>query len=134
MYTFLANLVLIVHLAFVVFVLFGGLLVWKRRWIAWFHLPAAAWGITAEFIGWTCPLTLLENWLREQGGETGYQAGFVAEFLLPILYPDDPTHDVQHTLGSIVVASIISMYCWVWLRSKVALVKDNSGHRESAEM
>ncbi len=85
MYPFLANLTLIDHLTFVVFVLFGGLLVWKRRWVAWFHLPAAAWGIAAEFSGWTCPLTLLENWLREQGGETAYQAGFVAEYLLPIL-------------------------------------------------
>jgi len=135
MYPFLANLVLIVHLTFVVFVLlFGALLVWKRRWIAWFHLPAAAWGITVEFSGWTCPLTLLENWLREQAGETGYRAGFIAEYLLPILYPNDPTHDVQHTFGTIVVASIISVYGWLWLRSRVAFVKDNPGRRERTEM
>jgi len=134
MYTFLANLVLIVHLTFVIFVLFGALLVWRRRWIAWFHLPAAAWGIAVEFSGWTCPLTILENWLREQGGEIGYQASFIAEYLLPILYPPDPTHEVQHTIGTFVVASIVSMYGWLWLRSRVAIVKENSGHRERTEM
>jgi len=134
MYPFLANLVLIVHLTFVLFVLFGALLVWKRRWIAWFHLPAAAWGITVEFSGWTCPLTLLENWLREQAGETEYHASFIAEYLLPILYPNDSTHDVQHTFGTIVVASIISVYGWLWLRSRVAFVKDTPGRRERTEM
>jgi hypothetical protein len=134
MYSFLANLILIVHLTFVVFVLFGGLLVWKKRWIAWFHLPAAAWGIAVEFSGWTCPLTVLENWLREQGGEAGYQASFVAELLLPILYPDDLTHEVQHTLGTLVVASIVSMYCWLWIRSRVALVREESGQEERTEM
>ena len=134
MYLFLANLVLMIHLAFVVFVLFGGLLVWKRRWVAWFHLPAAVWGSTVEFLGWTCPLTLLENWLREQAGETGYHASFVSEYLLPILYPNDLTHDVQHTIGTFVVITIISMYGWLWRRSRVELVKENSVRRERIEM
>lgn len=134
MYLFLSNLVLTIHLAFVIFVLFGGLLVWKWRKIAWVHLPAAVWGSTVEFSGWTCPLTLLENWLREQAGETGYHAGFVSEYLLPVLYPNDLTHDVQHSFGTIVVITIISMYGWLWYRSRVELVKENPVRRESPEM
>ena len=77
MYSLLADLVLVVHLAFVVFVLCGGLLVLKWRWIAWLHLPAAVWGAVVEFTGWICPLTPLENWLRVQGGETGSQDDFI---------------------------------------------------------
>ena len=120
-YLLLANLVLMFHLTFVVFVLFGGLLVWRWRWLVWLHLPAATWGATVEFSGWVCPLTLFENWLREQAGETGYQSGFVADFLLPILYPNDLTRDSQLMLGMVVVAFIISMYGWVWRRSKVTV-------------
>ena len=118
MYPLLADLVLIVHLAFVIFVLCGWLLVWRWRWIAWLHLPAAAWGTTVEFSGWVCPLTLFENWLREQAGETGYQSGFVADYLVPILYPNDLTHDFQHMLGTGVVVIIISMYVSLWRRSQ----------------
>lgn len=120
-YLLLANLVLMFHLTFVVFVLFGGLLVWRWRWLVWLHVPAATWGATVEFSGWVCPLTQVENWLREQAGETGYQSGFVADYLLPILYPDDLTRDFQLMLGMVVVAFIISMYGWLWCRSKVTV-------------
>ena len=76
MYPCLADLVLCIHAGFVVFVLCGGLLALKWRWIAWLHLPAAAWGAVVEFTGWICPLTPLENWFREQDGETPYRSGF----------------------------------------------------------
>jgi len=116
MYPLLADLVLIVHLAFVIFVLCGGLLALKWRWIAWFHLPAAAWGALVEFTGWICPLTPLENWLRAQGGEAGYEQDFTTRYLLPILYPGDLTRDVQLMLGTIVLAINISVYGWLWRR------------------
>jgi hypothetical protein len=118
MYPLLANLVLIVHLAFVVFVLCGGLLILKWRWIAWLHLPAAVWGAVVEFTGWICPLTPLENWLREQAGQTGYRSDFVAYYLLPVLYPGDLTRDVQLMLGTVVLAINISVYGWLWRRTQ----------------
>ena len=93
MYLLLADLVLIIHLAFVIFVLCGGLLVLRWRWIAWLHLPAVVWGAVVEFTGWICPLTPLENWLRAQGGETTYRSDFIAQYLLPVLYPEDLTRD-----------------------------------------
>ncbi len=114
MYQPLADLVLIVHLGFVVFVLFGGLLVLRWRWIAWLHLPAAVWGAVVEFSGWICPLTPLENWLRAQGGEIGYEQDFIARYLLPILYPGDLTRDLQLLLGTVVVVLNAAVYWWLW--------------------
>src|SRR5262245_47138486 len=99
MYPLLADLVLIAHLAFVVLVLCGRLLVRKWRWIARLGLPAVVWGAVVEFTGWICPLTPLENWLRVQGGEAGYEDDFMTHYLLPILYPADLTRNIQMLLG-----------------------------------
>ena len=118
MYPLLANLVLIVHLAFVVFVLCGGLLVLRWRWIAWLHLPAAVWGAVVEFTGWICPLTPLENWLREQDGEIPYSSDFIAQYLLPVLYPGDLTRGLQLLLGTGVVILNAVMYWWLWQRTQ----------------
>ena len=114
MYSLLADLALIVHLAFVVFVLCGGLLVLRWRRIAWLHLPAVVWGAFVEFSGWICPLTPLENWLREQGGESVYHSDFIAQYLLPVLYPGDLTRDLQLLLGTGVVVLNTVMYWWLW--------------------
>jgi hypothetical protein len=114
MYPLLADLALIVHLAFVVFVLCGGLLVLRWRWIAWLHLPAVAWGAIVEFTGWICPLTPLENWLRAQGGDTSYRSDFIAQYLLPALYPGDLTRDLQLLLGTGVVVLNTAVYWWLW--------------------
>ena len=117
-YSWLADLILCMHAGFVFFVIFGGLLVLRWRWIAWLHLPAAMWGAVVEFSGWVCPLTPLENWLRQQAGETGYRSDFVAYYLLPVLYPDDLTRDVQLMLGTAVLAINISVYGWLWRRTQ----------------
>src|SRR5580765_1724124 len=114
MYAFLADLVLVVHLAFVVFVLGGGLLTLKWRWIAWLHLPAALWGAIVEFTGWICPLTPLENWLRVQDGETPYSSDFIAQYLLPVLYPGDLTRNIQLLLGTVVIVLNVAVYWWIW--------------------
>ena len=114
MYIFLADLVLIVHLAFVVFVLGGGLLMLKWRWIAWLHLPAALWGAVVEFTGEICPLTPLENWLRAQDGEIPSSSDFITQYLLPILYPGDLTRGIQWLFGSVVVIVNSAVYWWIW--------------------
>lgn len=114
MHTFLADLVLIVHLAFVVFVLLGGLLVLRWRWIAWLHLPAVAWGAGVEFTGWICPLTPLENWLRAQGGEFGYEGDFLARSILALLYPEALTYDIRVVLGIVVLLVNSLVYGGLW--------------------
>src|SRR5512146_3503694 len=83
----LADAVVAVHLAFVAFVLLGGLLAIRWPRLAWVHLPCAAYGAAIEIGGWICPLTPLENVLRHRAGEAGYTGGFVEHYLLPVLYP-----------------------------------------------
>jgi len=114
MYQLLADLVVIIHLVFVLFVLCGGLLVLRWRWVAWFHLPAIAWGTFVEFSGWICPLTPLENWLRMQGSEAAYTGDFIARYLLPILYPAALTHEVQVVFGTLVLVVNLAIYGWLW--------------------
>jgi len=110
----LAEVVVVVHFAFVLFVIFGGLLVLRRRWIMWLHLPAAIWGALIEFAGWICPLTPLEKWLRKQGGLGGYEGSFVEHYILAILYPRGLTRPVQVALGLLVIGVNAWVYWKVW--------------------
>ncbi len=117
MYVFLADLVVVIHLAFVVFVLCGGLLALRWRRLIWLHLPAAVWGAVVEFAGWICPLTPLEQWLRVYGGETlynSYNSDFVTQYVLPMLYPGNLTRDLQFLFGTIVIALNGIVYGWLW--------------------
>ena len=109
----LADLVAVLHFFFVLFVVLGGLLVLRRRGLAWLHLPAAAWGAWTEFAGWVCPLTHVENWLRRRGGLEAYEADFVARYLLPVLYPTALTRELQWGLGAAVVIVNAALYAWV---------------------
>jgi Protein of Unknown function (DUF2784) len=98
-----ADVTVLVHLAFVLFVVLGGLLAARWPSVAWVHLPAAAWGAWVELAGWVCPLTPLENWLRTQGGGTAYASSFVEHYLMPLLYPAVLTRETQYTLGVLVL-------------------------------
>lgn len=118
MYGFLADAVVLVHFGFVLFVVLGGFLVLRWRWLAWLHLPAAAWGALIEFAGWICPLTPLELWLRRTGGEAGYSGGFIEHYLLPVLYPAALTREVQIALGLGVLAVNLIAYALVWQRKR----------------
>ena len=102
-YGFLADLVVTIHLAFVVFVAGGGLLTFRWTRVAWIHVPAMAWGVLIEWMGWVCPLTPLENWLRVRAGGGGYEGQFVEHHLLPVLYPAALTRDWQVGLGLLVL-------------------------------
>lgn len=105
-----ADAVLVVHLAFVAFVVLGGFLAWRRPWIAWLHLPAAVWGAYAELTATICPLTPLENALRARSGQAGYQGGFVEHYLMPILYPAGLTPSHQIWIGAFVVILNLLVY------------------------
>ena len=109
-----ADLVLVLHLAFVLFVVAGGLLVMKWPALIWLHLPAVAWGAFIECSGWICPLTPLENELRTLAGATTYSADFVAHYLLPLLYPAELTRHTQLILGTIVIGVNVAVYGWFW--------------------
>jgi uncharacterized membrane protein YhhN len=94
-----ADVVLVVHFAFVLFVVLGGLLVLRWPRLAWIHVPVALYGAVIELVGFVCPLTPLENWLRQQGGESGYAGGFVEHYVTAVLYPAGLTREVQVGLG-----------------------------------
>jgi hypothetical protein len=117
LYGLLADLVVLVHFAFVLFVILGGFLVARRRRVMPFHLAAAIWAALIEFSGWICPLTPLENQLRAKSGSDGYDSDFVAHYILPILYPDGLTRETQITLGAMVIVINLGIYAWV-LRHK----------------
>lgn len=104
LYRLLADAVVVIHGLFIVFVLAGGFLAWRWRWVAALHLPSALWGILIEYGGWICPLTPLENSLRTRAGDAGYSGGFVEHYLLPAIYPAGLTPRVQVVLGSAVLA------------------------------
>jgi hypothetical protein len=116
----LADLVVVFHLGFVLFVCVGGLLALRWPRVLWVHLPAALWGIWVEFSSTVCPLTPLENHLRRLGGEAGYSGGFIAHYILPVLYPAGLSRPVQIGLGIFVGMLNVTIYLYVlvWRRRK----------------
>ena len=114
----LADLVVLLHFLFVAFVVFGGLLALRWPRIVWLHAPAAVWGVFIEFTGWICPLTPLENRLREAAGESTYEGDFVARYILPTLYPEGLTRGHQLMLGAIALAINGAIYAVVLRRHR----------------
>lgn len=114
MHAWLADLVLVAHLLFIVFVVAGALLLFRWPRLVWLHLPAAAWGVVIEWTGWICPLTPLENALRRAAGEAGYGGSFVERYLLPVIYPAGLTPTVQFVLGAVVLVFNVAVYAAWW--------------------
>ena len=120
----LADIVVVVHLLFVVFVVFGGLLALRWRRAAWIHVPAAVWGAVVEFTGWYCPLTPLENRLRERAGGATYDSDFIGRYALPLLYPEGLTREAQIALGGVAVGINALVYIIVVARARRGLPAD----------
>lgn len=120
-YRVLADLVMAIHLAFVLFVAFGGLLVIRwRRW-AWLHVPAVIWGALMELAGWICPLTPLENHYRRLGGDKGYAGGFINQYITPVLYPEGLTRRDQVVIGLLVLVincMVYGLVLRIWWKSR----------------
>lgn len=116
LYGTLAVMVVVFHLAFIVFVTFGGLLAVRWRRAPWLHLPAAFWGTMVELTGGVCPLTPLENRLREAAGSGAYPGSFIEHYLLAIVYPSGLTPRIQWGLGIAVALLNVATYAWVWRR------------------
>ena len=119
-YRLLADFVLVVHAAFVVFVMLGGLALLRWPRLAWVHLPVVIWGAGIEFTGGICPLTPLENHWRRLAGEQGYTGGFVEQYVLAALYPEGLTRGIQLALGLLVIAVNAVIYFRVWTRHRTS--------------
>lgn len=116
-YLVLADMTVLVHALFVLFVLFGGVAVLRWRRLAWLHLPAAVWGVMIELGGWVCPLTFLENRFRLLGGASGYGGTFIERYLETLLYPLGLTRNVQLVFGLVALLVNLAVYARLWRRS-----------------
>ena len=119
----MADVIVFLHFAFVVFVVLGALLVLRWPRLAWVHIPAVLWGALVEFTGWICPLTPLENRLRRASGETAYQGDFIAHYILPVLYPNGLTRRDQLMLGAVALAVNVAIYAAVIGRRRRSAAK-----------
>jgi len=135
-YRVAADLLVVVHFLFVVFVVFGGLFVLRWPRVAWFHLPAALWGVLIEFTGCICPLTPLEQALRQAAGEGVYGGGFIGHYITPVLYPTGLDAGSRVVLGALLLALNLLVYGRVLLRrragdSRVSAERARQGRRAS---
>ena len=112
-FRFAADCVLLAHLGFILFVIFGGLLVVRARQWMFAHVPAVAWAVFVEASGIVCPLTFAENWLRMAAGEAGYRESFVEHYLLAVIYPEGLSRPIQYLLAVIVVTVNAAIYAWL---------------------
>ncbi len=119
LYRGLADLTLVVHFAFILFVILGGFLALRWPRVAWVHIPVALYGAIIEFVGFICPLTPLEIWLRRRGGEAGYEGGFIEHYITAAIYPTGLTREIQLALG-IAVLVINAMVYTIWARRRKA--------------
>jgi hypothetical protein len=117
-YALLADAVVAIHFAFAAFVVFGGFLAWRWRSVVYAHLPALAWGCWVELSHRICPLTPLENHLRERGGEAGYSGSFLAHYLHGLLYPPGLTADTQWVLAGFLLVVNAVAYGGLWVRHR----------------
>ena len=113
-----ADLLVLIHFGFILFVFLGGLLVWRWPRVMWLHLPAMAWGALIEFVGFICPLTPLENRLRMAAGADVYAGGFVDRYITPVVYPEGLDRSTQLVLGTLIILINLAVYTLVAVKRK----------------
>jgi hypothetical protein len=118
LYRLLADGVMLLHFAYIIFVMGGAFLVLHRRWWMWLHLPAVAWGAWIEFFSRTCPLTPLENSLRARAGQAGYSGGFIDHYITRAVYPEGLSPRGQIVIGALMVVANAALYWLVWRRTR----------------
>jgi Protein of Unknown function (DUF2784). len=114
LYRLAAEGVLLLHLAFIAFVILGAAIAARWRWFVIVHIPAATWGFFIELTGRVCPLTYAENYLRIRAGQSVYTESFIEHYLLAIIYPAGLTREVQFVLAAVVVVVNVAIYGWLF--------------------
>ena len=123
LYRILADGVMIVHFAFIMFVAVGAVLAWRWPALVWAHLPALVWGVGSVTIGLPCPLTPLEKGLRHLAGDAGYEGGFVDHYIEDVIYPDE----YSVVLRALAVVTIVAGYLGLPRRAGRARPADGAG-------
>lgn len=117
LYRLAADLVVLLHLAFILFVASGGLLLLRWPRLIRIQLPVVLWGIAISLLQFTCPLTPLERWLRRRGGEAVYEGAFIDRYIVPVVYPEGLTPDMGPWIAATV--ALLNLAAWAWvLRSR----------------
>jgi hypothetical protein len=124
-----ADGVMLLHLMFVLFVVFGALLVMRFQWLVFLHLPAVAWGAFIELSGGICPLTYVENDLRDRAGSAGLETGFIEHYIYSLLYPPGLTRNVQLILAAFVICLNAALYAWILARRRSKQADRNAMNR-----
>ncbi|MEA3404445.1 MAG: DUF2784 domain-containing protein [Pseudomonadota bacterium] len=117
-YQLAADFIVLIHFAFIAFVLAGGLLAFKWRWLVWLHIPAVIWGSLIVMVGWICPLSPLEYWLRQLGAGEAYSDSFIDHYLTPVIYPAGFTDEMKIAMGIIVLVINVVVYTIFLVRRK----------------
>ena len=125
-YSFLADLLVVFHLVFILYVMAGALLIFKWPKTLWLNMPACFWGMTVEITGWICPLTPWEIQLRRLAGEEGYTGSFIEHYLIPIIYPSGLTREVQMVLGGTVLIVNLCLYTLILIKKRKRKTPENS--------
>ena len=120
LYRLAADLVLSLHLLYIVFSVFGAVLALRWRWVPWLQLPCAAWAFFVMLAGAPCPLTDIENHFRALAGQAGLEGGFIEHYLLAVIYPEGLTRELQFVLGALVLVFNVAIYAWVLRRRRQA--------------
>lgn len=118
LYQIAADFIVLIHFSFIVFVLIGGFLVFKWRWLIWLHIPAAIWGALIVMVGWICPLTPIENMLRQTAGNEAYSSGFIERYLVPVIYPSGLNREMFIAMGVVVIVINVILYTILFLKCK----------------
>jgi hypothetical protein len=118
----LAAGVLGLHLLFILWVIFGALAAFRRPLLRWIHIACLIWGILTELLPWSCPLTLLENWLEARAGVTAYQGGFLLHYLDVLVYPNI-SPSLLTIAGIVVCALNLGFYVFAFTRARSAGAK-----------
>jgi len=105
-----ADVILLAHFAFIIFAVFGGIIVFFKRRAAWFHIPTVLWSALVNFESWICPLTPLENSFRAKAGQAGFKGGFVEHYIEPLVYPGEIPRKMELIAGFSVLVWNVLMY------------------------
>jgi len=119
LYQLAADVVVLLHFAFILYVILGGLLAYKWLWLLWLHPPAVAWAAAISLAGWICPLTPLENTLRAASGGGHYSSGFIDHYIWPVIYPAGLTRELQTIMGIALIVVNVLVYSGLIIKHKI---------------
>ena len=116
LYQIVADFIVLLHFSFIVFVIVGGFLVFKWHWLIWVHIPSVIWAFLITIVGWICPLTPIENMLRQAGGGEVYSSSFIQFYLMPLIYPSAWNRGIFIAMGMSVIVINVIVYTLLFVR------------------